>query len=78
MNIDDLLFQNRNKNYGAYRLRKLYNKTLAISLLASIVIVLAIVLIPFLININKQYTEDFTIRSDIITADLMPLRTTRV
>ena len=71
--MDELLFKNRNKEYGAYKLRKQYNKTLAISLAVSIVIVAASVLIPFLLNIKEQYSEDFVIRTNIVAVELMPL-----
>jgi protein TonB len=47
-NFDDLIFENRNKEYGAYYIRKKYNFFLLISLAASILIGSAVVIIPFL------------------------------
>jgi periplasmic protein TonB len=75
--IDDLLFKNRNKEYGAYKIRKLYNKTLALSLLFSVLIVLFSVLLPFILNIKNQYSEDFIIRTNIVAAELMPIDQTK-
>jgi periplasmic protein TonB len=50
LDIDDLLFQSRNRDYGAYQLRKKYNSVMVAGILiASSVIILA-VLIPFLIT----------------------------
>jgi len=71
--MDDLLFKNRNKEYGAYKLRKQYNKTLALSLFVSVVFVLLVVLVPFILNIKNQYNEDFVIRTNIVAAELMPV-----
>ena len=31
LSLDDIIFEGRNKAYGAYRLRKLYNRHLAVS-----------------------------------------------
>jgi Gram-negative bacterial tonB protein. len=71
--MDDLIFKNRNKEYGAYKLRKQYNKILFFSLIISSVLVFLLVLIPFLINIKNQYSEDFVIRTNIVAAELMPI-----
>jgi len=46
--FDDLVFKNRNKEYGAYQLRKKYNRVVAGSTLTASIIALAVVLIPFL------------------------------
>jgi TonB family protein len=73
MSFDDFLFEKRNKLYGAYKLRKLYKRTVILSLLLSIFIVLAIVMVPFLINLNRQFTENFIINKNIIAAELMPI-----
>jgi len=71
--MDDLIFKNRNKEYGAYKLRKLYNKTLALSLLISVICILLFVLVPFVLNVKEQYNEDFIIRTNIIAVELMPI-----
>ena len=42
-NLDDLLFQNRNKNYGAYELRKNYDKRLTAALFAAVSFLLLVI-----------------------------------
>lgn len=73
MGSDDFLFQNRNKEYGAYKLRKLYKKTVLFSLLISLTTVFLSFFIPFLINLKQEFNEDFLINPAIIQAELTPL-----
>ncbi len=50
LDFDDLLFEKRNKDYGAYQLRKKYNAVvIAGIIIASIVVTLAVI-IPFIIS----------------------------
>lgn len=51
-NFDDLIFENRNKEYGAYDIRRKYNFFLLISLSAALLIGSAVVMIPFLRVLN--------------------------
>jgi protein TonB len=44
----DIVFENRNKKYGAYLLRKYYNNRLAIGLAGMLGLVLVVMLIIFL------------------------------
>jgi len=37
--FDDIVFEDRNKEYGAYRLRKRYNRNVTIALLIGILII---------------------------------------
>jgi len=48
--FDDLLFESRNKEYGAYQLRKKYNKTLLTGVVIALLIECCAVIIPFLIE----------------------------
>ncbi len=52
--FDDIIFENRNQDYGAYELRANYPKRGSISMLISILIALISVLSPLIINILKQ------------------------
>jgi protein TonB len=54
-NFDDLIFENRNKEYGAYYIRKKYNLFLLISLSAALFIGSAAVMIPFLKVLNMEH-----------------------
>jgi protein TonB len=53
-NFDDLIFENRNKEYGAYYIRKKYNFFLLISLFAALLIGSSAVMIPFLNVLSKE------------------------
>ena len=55
--FDELLFEHRNKKYGAYFLRKNYNKNMIISMVISIICGGSIVLIPFFIIQAKIYRD---------------------
>jgi protein TonB len=46
--FDDLVFEERNKEYGAYKLRKKYNRTVVVSLLIGIIIIGTAVITPYL------------------------------
>jgi len=46
--LDDIVFANRNKEYGAYDLRRKYNRTMTISMAIGLVIVLLAVIIPYI------------------------------
>jgi protein TonB len=46
--LDDIVFENRNKEYGAYTLRKKYNRNVIIALLIGILIVGTAVITPYL------------------------------
>ncbi len=60
LDIDDLLFQSRNKEYGAYQLRKRYNSVIVTGLIVASVLVSLAVIIPFI----------FTSRSnDVLTGN---------
>ena len=47
--LDEIVFSNRNKEYGAYALRKAYKRFLNRSLIIGVGILLLVVLIPFFI-----------------------------
>ena len=70
MNIDDLLFKFRNKEYGAYKLRKKYPITLFIALTITLLIVILFLVIPLFIEIKHQLKNDFIIKVEITPADL--------
>jgi protein TonB len=47
-NFDDIVFEIRNKEYGAYKLRKKYNRTVLIAMLIGIAIISTAVITPYL------------------------------
>ena len=46
--FDDIVFEERNKEYGAYKLRKKYNKTVIVALLIGIIILATAIITPYL------------------------------
>ena len=53
--FDDIVFEIRNKEYGAYVLRKKYNRNVIISLLIGVIILATAVITPYL---NAKATEN--------------------
>src|SRR5674476_885697 len=45
--FDDIIFRDRNKEYGAYDLRKRYNSIMSISLVVGLSFSISLVLVPF-------------------------------
>lgn len=46
--FDDIIFRDRNKEYGAYKIRKSYNSTMGYSLLGGLALAVALVVLPSL------------------------------
>jgi protein TonB len=45
--FDEIVFENRNKEYGAYRIRKKYNRALLIGFIIGLVVVSTAIIIPY-------------------------------
>lgn len=60
--FDDIVFENRNQEYGAYQIRKKYNRVVLISTLIGIFVLSLIVIIPYIRASNqaKQKARDAT------------------
>jgi protein TonB len=54
---DDLIFENRNKEYGAYKIREKYAAALAVSLVSALVFSFGLVFFFHLQSLNRQITE---------------------
>ena len=50
LDFDDLLFQKRNKEYGAYQLRKRYNSVVITGIIIATLIVSLTVILPFILS----------------------------
>lgn len=50
LDIDDLLFQSRNRDYGAYQLRKRYNSVVVLCIFLATLIVSLAVILPFVLT----------------------------
>jgi protein TonB len=62
IDFDDLIFEHRNRDYGAYLLRKRYNLNVVISILISSFIVSSFVVFPYLITLSKKHNSGLEIR----------------
>jgi len=52
--LDDLLFELRNKDYGAYQLRKRYNSVVIVGIIISSLLFSSAVIIPFILSTAKS------------------------
>jgi periplasmic protein TonB len=61
--LDDIIFNVRNKEYGAYVLRKKYNRNIIISILIGIIIIASAIITPYLnaraLENRHQHVEKF-------------------
>jgi protein TonB len=55
MDLDDLLFEGRNKDYGAYQLRRRYNSVMVAGILLGSFLVTASVVLPFVIKPSNEH-----------------------
>lgn len=46
--FDDIVFEGRNKEYGAYEIRRKYSRTMVMSIIAGIIIVLIAAIVPYI------------------------------
>ncbi|MCK9612031.1 MAG: energy transducer TonB [Bacteroidales bacterium] len=53
VNLEDIIFENRNKDYGAYVLRKNYNKNMISAIIIAVVIFLSGISIPLIAGLFK-------------------------
>jgi len=61
--FNDIIFERRNKEYGAYFLRKRYNRVVILSVFAAIILGSALVLIPYLNVLANKNKTVYTTRS---------------
>jgi protein TonB len=59
--FDDIVFEDRNKEYGAYRLRKRYNRNVTLALLIGILILATAIITPYL---NAKASENKSKRAE--------------
>jgi protein TonB len=46
--FDDIVFENRNKEYGAYQLRKKYNRVVLIATVIAVIIMATVIIVPYI------------------------------
>jgi len=70
---NEIVFQNRNKNYGAYQLRKEYTRTLSTIVLSMIVASIVAFGIKYFVDHYKPSEEEFVkTKIDVTQIDLTP------
>ena len=55
--FDDIVFENRNKEYGAFQLRKKYKRTVIIGFVISSLFMTLIVIVPFVLSLDLGEEE---------------------
>ena len=71
--LDDIVFAGRNKAYGAYLLRRLYNKHITVAAITAIILFFLFLSIPLISKMIKGDQEDTEVVERIVTeVDLAP------
>ncbi|CAM3621030.1 energy transducer TonB [Pontibacter korlensis] len=71
--LDDIVFEGRNRAYGAYLLRRLYNKHITIAAITAIVLFFLFLSIPLITKLIKGDQEEEQVVERIVTeVDLAP------
>ena len=65
--FDEIIFRDRNKEYGAYDLRRRYGSTMSISIVAGLMFSVSVVLVPFFTSdhVENQPGQLFTITATV-------------
>lgn len=64
--LDEIIFENRNKMYGAYMLRKKYSKNLNKAILISVLIFLSVISIPL---IASYFNEEYDVNNGLVAPE---------
>ncbi|SFH27772.1 outer membrane transport energization protein TonB [Pontibacter chinhatensis] len=71
--LDDIVFAGRNKAYGAYLLRRLYNKHITIAAITAIILFFLFLSIPLISKMIKGEEQDTEVITRVVTeVDLAP------
>ncbi len=64
--MDDIVFEGRNKNYGAYLLRKIYNRNVTISTIIAIAVFILLLSAPLIANLIGGDEEEIEVKEEKI------------
>ncbi len=56
--MDDIVFEGRNKNYGAFQLRRLYDKHMSRAMISGIIFFILVVSSPTIIRLIKGFIPE--------------------
>jgi protein TonB len=62
LDFDDLLFEKRNRDYGAYQLRKRYNSAVFAGIIVASLMVIAAVILPFIFTSRSDHVLKHSLR----------------
>lgn len=68
--ILDIIFEGRNKEYGAYDLRKTYNKRLVRAILGTAIVIVLLFLLYFVSNLNSGSKKAAVVVNDVQLEDV--------
>ena len=74
--IDDLVFEGRNKSYGAYLLRRIYDRHMSRAMISGIIFFILAVSAPTIINAIKGFLpekEDDLVMKEVTLAEPPPI-----
>lgn len=67
--IDDIIFQNRNKDYGAFTMRKIYNRNVVIATILSVIVFVLVSALPFItFNPPEKELHESALFSEYLSA----------
>lgn len=69
---NELVFEHKNKNYGAFELRKRYNRTVTIALIISSAAFLFAVSVPVIMNWIANHNQELAVNLENTPVDLTP------
>ena len=72
LNIDELIFAQKNKEYGAYKLRKAYKQYLSIAMWIAIFIVLLVTTGPAIYSMINPEEESLNKKRKVVITELAP------
>lgn len=67
---NEIVFESRNKEYGAYQIRREYNRVLVLALLSTCTAILLIAITPKIIELIKNTSQEVVVPVDITPVDL--------
>jgi periplasmic protein TonB len=70
--FDDIVFENRNKEYGAYKIRKKYNRTVLWAMLVGTIILGSVIITPYVmasVSERRQQREEKAVTAEMEKLD---------
>ncbi len=77
--LDDIVFNDRNKEYGAYSIRRIYNSNLKKAIIIAVIIFTAALVSPLLVKLlaKKEVEEEALVMKEVVLTEPPPLDATK-